>query len=308
MREQSKKMFSILELLIVITIMTILAIMGFYVTKGVKDGARTTQTESTINSCKVNIENLYNFILNQSRSNSIEVYQHPMFTKIWPSNKVWTFKDKDESDMGINVNGLMNLINIGNLGVENKSITVAELKYPDNSISKTLIDGWGFPILLMRNEMPWFVRRMAPGDNVIDKVYRDRTKASMGLYAKYMFKTNDPGKNLYGWNDAGFNHVDSKGVNEPSYEVAPLGTDSYRKLGALMYGKVAVPYNNNDFDFFSAGKDGKIGNLIKSDNKQDRWTEVVNKKGSVRWEPVTVSSVTDPDTDNIVTFNRYIVE
>lgn len=305
MEKKLSRLFSILELLIVVTIMTILATMIFVLAKGVKDGARTVQTESTINTAKSSVENLYNFILNQSRSNSIEVYQHPLFTKVWPSNKVWTFRGKDETDKGITSNGLVNMINIGNLGVENKSIVVGDMKFPDGFTGDALIDGWGNPILLMRNEMPWFVKKLAPGDNVIEKVYQDRTKTSMGLYAKYMFKTDGAGKNLYQWNDAGFNHVDSKGVNDPSYEVAPLKSDGYRMV--VIQGQIAVPYNNNDFDFFSVGKDGKIGNLIKSDNKQDRWSEVFNKKGSVRWVPTTISG-NDPDMDNIITFNRYIVE
>lgn len=299
------RFFSILELMIVITIMTILALMIFVLSKGVKDSARTTLTESTISTCKTNVENLYNFILNQSRSNSMEVYQHPLFTKVWPSNKVWTFRDKDESDKGITSNGLMNMINIGSLGVENKSIVRGDMKFPDGVTTEALIDGWGNPILLMRNEMPWFIKKLPPGDNVIEKVYQDRTKASMGLYAKYMFKTDTPGKNLYEWNDGGFNHTDSKGVNEPSYEVAPMKADSYKMVE--IHGKIAVPYNNNDFDFFSVGKDGKIGNLIKNDNKQDRWSEVFDKKGSVKWVATSASS-TDPDMDNIITFNRYIVE
>lgn len=310
MRKQCKKMFSILELLIVITIMSILALSIFVLTKGVKDSAKTVQTEATISTSKTNVENLYNFIFNQSRSKYMEVYQHTLFSKVWSSNKIWTFRDKDEVDNGITSNGLMDMINIGSLGIENSTIVYDELEYNDGTKSKTLIDGWGNPIFLMRNEMPWFIKRLGPKESVAEKVYQDRTKASLGLYAKYTFNTNYSGKNLYGWNDIDFNHVDSKGVKGPSYEVAPEGANGMRIVDKdkIMYGKVAVPFNNNDFDFFSVGKDGKVGNLRKNDNMQDRWSDIMGKQGGYKWVPVNISSTTDPDTDNIVSFQRYLME
>ena len=293
--------------------MTILALMIFAIVKGVKDGARTVLTESTIKTCKSSMDNLYNFIFNESRKNNIEVFQHPLFKKVWPSNKVWTFRDKDETDLGITSNGLMNMINIGNLGIENKSMLIEDVKYTITPM-KTLVDGWGNPICLMRNEIPWWMKNKPVNDDIVETIYKDRKKSNVGLYSYHTFNSNLAGKNLYGWNDAGFSHVDSNGVNEPSYEIAPLGNDVTRTIGALMYGQVAVPYNTNDFDFFSAGKDGKIGNLIPNDMMEDRWTEKVKKDAtslssefSFVWKPAS-ASVFDPDTDNIISYNKYILE
>lgn len=307
MKPKFKHFFSILELLIVMAIMAILATMIFVVVKGVKDGARLVQTNSTISTCKTSVENLYNYIFNQSRSNSMEVNKHPLFSKVWPSNKVWTFRDKDETDKGITSNGLMNMIHIGSLGAENKSIVMGEMQFPDytktNGVS-TLIDGWGFPILVMRNETSWHIKKLNPNDNIIEEVYKKREKSSLGFYSKYMFRTDSTGKNLYEWNDSSFNHIDSLGVNEPSYEVAPIKADGLRNV--QINGLVGVTYNFDDFDFFSPGKDGKIGNLIQNDMKEDRWTEVMNDAGALKWVPASPSK-TDPDMDNIVTFNKYIL-
>ncbi len=309
MKIRSKKLFSVLELLIVMAIMAILATMIFVVVKGVKESTRMVQTEATIRTCKTSMENLYNYIYNQSRADSIEVYNHPLFRKVWPSNKVWTFRDKDETDNGITSNGFGNMMSIGNLSA-NEKISTIKMKYPDSATPlETLVDGWGYPILVMRNEMPWFVKKLNPNDNVVEKVYKDRTKASLGVYAKYMFRTDGTGQNLFEWNDSGFNHaeidIESKKETIPAYEVAPLLADTYRFV--QIHGKIAVPYNSNDFDFFSPGKDGKIGNLIKDDMKQDRWTEVLNKEGALKWVPASASKV-DPDSDNVVSFNRYIME
>lgn len=310
MKKQSGYFFSILELLIVISIMTILALMIFVVTRGVKDGAKLVETKSTIHTCKTSIENLYNFVFNQSRTNNIEVYEHPLFSKVWPSNKVWTFRDKDETDKKITSNGLMDMINIGSLGVENKSIVMGEMQFADytkvGTGVRTLIDGWGYPILVMRNETPWHIKKLLSTDNPVDKVYKDRAKTTLGFYSKYMFDTSTSNKNLYQWNDGGFNHVDSvTGVSEPSYEVAPMGADGFRKV--QINGQIAVTYNLDDFDFFSPGKDGKIGNLIENDMMQDRWTEMANKKGDLKWKPASAANV-DPDADNIVTFNKYYLD
>lgn len=305
MKIRSKKLFSALELLIVMAIMAILATMLFVVSKGVKDGAKTIQTQSTIQTAKSSVENLYNYIFNESRYKSMEVYQHPLFSKVWPSNKVWAFRDKDETDRGIKSNGLINMISIGTLGVENKSIIIDKMNFPDGvKAVDTLVDGWGFPILLMRNELAWHVKNVLPNESVTEKVYQDRTKTTVGLYARHRFITTGTGLNLYEWNDSSFNHVDSiTKLTEPSYEVAPLGTDDYRLV--RISGKIAVPYNNNDFDFFSPGKDGKIGNLIENDMRQDRWSGVDNE-AFVSWVPTSASKV-DPDMDNIITFNKYFL-
>ena len=317
MRKQNKTMFSVLELLIVMTIMAILALMIFVIIKGAKDSARMVLTESTLKTCKSSMENVYNFIFNEARKNNIEVYQHPFFSKVFPSNRAWTFCDKDYSDIGIEANGLMNMINIGNLGVENKSMATQYIEYPGEATPlKTLVDGWGNPILLIRNELPWWIKKMKPNDNLIESVYRDRSKSNLGLYAFHLFETDTSNKNFYEWNDGtnGFDHIDSKGVKEPSYEVAPEQKSGFRKLGKELYGKIAVPYNTNDFDFFSVGKDGKIGNLIPQDMKQDRYSKKVkvNKNDitsplSVVWTPASASNV-DPDDDNIISFNRYNLE
>jgi hypothetical protein len=114
-----------------------------------------------------------------------------------------------------------------------------------------------------------------------------------------------PGKNLYEWNDTSFNHIDSNMANEPSYEVAPKGADGYRNVN--IEGKIAVPHNVNSFDFFSPGKDGKVGNLISNDNKQDRWSEWINTNGEVKWVPTTIYA-TDPDNDNHFSYNKYNAE
>jgi hypothetical protein len=307
MKKQYSHLFSILELLIVMSVMAILATMIFVVVKGVKDGARMVQTTSTISTCKTSVENLYEYIFNESRKNSMEVYQHPLFAKVWPSNKVWTFRDKDETDKGITSNGLMNMIYLGSLGVENKSIVMGEMQFPDYTKPtgvKTLVDGWGFPILLMRNETNWHIKKLNPTDNIVENVYKNREKTSLGFYAKYMFRTDGTNQNLYEWNDGSFNHTDSAGVNEPSYEVAPIKADGFRYV--QINGQKGVTYNVDDFDFFSPGKDGKIGNLIQNDMKQDRWTEVKNKAGALNWVPASAAK-TDPDMDNIVSFNKYIL-
>ena len=321
MKKNSFRPFSVLELLIVITIMTILALMIFAIVKGVKDSARTALTESTIKTCKSSMENLYNFAFNEARKNNIEIYQHPLFSKVWPSNKVWTFRDMDLSDLSISSNGLLNMINIGNLGIENRSMLIDEVTYPDANPSKTvnpkkmntLLDGWGNPILLIRNETPWWVKTKLANEEVVLNVYMDRRKTNVGLYGNHMFKTNSSGKNLYAWNDISFDHIDSNGVNEPSYEIAP-GAVGDKVIGALMFGKEAVPYNSNDFDFFSSGKDGKVGNLIPNDMMQDRWDQKVRINLNDVTSPykfnwiAASASVVDPDSDNIVSFNKYILE
>lgn len=304
MKKHTHSRFSILELIIVIAIMTILSAMIFVLTNATKDASNSIKTNSIINSCKISIEYVNEFIANESRSNSIEIYQHPLFTKVWPSNKVWTFRDKNESDNGFTANGLRDMINIGNLGIENNSIAVAEMKFPDGIITKTLVDGWGNPILLMRNQIAWEIKKLNPSDNKTEKVYFDRTKSNLSQYLK-VFNTNLPGLGLYEWNDASFNHLNGSAVLESSYEVAPKGADGYKNV--VINGKIAVPHNTNDFDFFSPGKDGKVGNLIPRDNNQDRWSEIKDNTGALKWIKATIPG-TDPDDDNFASFNKFNAE
>lgn len=305
--------FTVIELLFVLAVMLILALLVFVAVKGAKEASRKVMTSATISTCKANVENLYNYIFNESRKKNIAINEHPLFSQIWSSNKVWTFRDASVTDNGITANGLNDIIVKGALTVDNDSIIIQPLKYPGVSDPvNTLVDGWGNPILLIRNEIAWWVKKNPPNADVIDTVYKIRTKSTVGLYAYHMFSTTGSGMNMYAWNDSNFDHTDSTGVKDSSYEVAPIEkTSGIRLVGNEMYGKASLAYSTNDFDYFSAGSDGKIGNLIPRDLSQDRWNgkerekaNDINSKLLLKWVLATYK-ITDPDDDNIISFNRY---
>ncbi|PCJ62515.1 MAG: hypothetical protein COA79_03120 [Planctomycetota bacterium] len=271
----------------VMGVMSILAYLVFSIAGATMNSLKDRNAGIMVGLIKTSLEKIGKITITESREQFIEEGAHPLYRLVWKPNTIVTFRDEDVVANNITANGYYDLINKGDFSIKADYFGSDAVRYGNTTEMTTIVDGWGRPICGMRNAITWHEGRMKKNEDIIQDLYKNREKSTVSLYMDYMFRNNKSGENLYEWNDSSFQN---------GYEIAPLDGDKDIRE-AVIYGMVALPYIKNGFDLFSAGKDGKISNLIKGDHFADSWNDTVDEER--KWIGVAGE---DYDDDNITTF------